>query len=73
MAFWAAPAMSVGHLLFAVGATGYILVGMALEERDLMHFYARDLPFISLSRSSAAALPLAETLEHCVDRVCHPC
>jgi protein-S-isoprenylcysteine O-methyltransferase Ste14 len=33
---WATPRMSFGHLLLALAMTGYVLIGMRYEERDLM-------------------------------------
>lgn len=40
--FWSTPDMSIGRVLFAAGATAYVLVGARFEERTLRRRFGED-------------------------------
>jgi protein-S-isoprenylcysteine O-methyltransferase Ste14 len=42
LAFWAAPQMTVGHLLLAAGVSVYMLIAIRYEERDLVGYFGKD-------------------------------
>lgn len=42
LAFWAAPHMSIGHLLLAAGVSAYMLIAIRYEERDLVGTFGDD-------------------------------
>lgn len=56
VSFWAAPRMTAGHLLFAVATTAYTLIGIQLEERDLVRAYGQT--YKDYRRQVSMLLPL---------------
>ena len=53
--FWATPDMTTGHLVFAITATVYILIGIRFEERDLVRYHGQD--YIDYRRSIPMLIP----------------
>ena len=57
IAFWSTPLMTAAHLFFAIMTTGYILIAIQLEERDLIKHYG-DL-YVVYKRNASMLIPFA--------------
>lgn len=56
IAFWATPDMTAGHLLFALLNTLYILIGVHLEEKDLVELFGER--YLRYQQNVAGLVPL---------------
>jgi methanethiol S-methyltransferase len=56
---WAAPTMTLGHLVLAVGLTGYIIVGVMFEERDLVRMHGES--YEEYRRRTRKFFPIPQT------------
>jgi protein-S-isoprenylcysteine O-methyltransferase Ste14 len=56
IAFWATPSMTLGHLLFALLTTAYILIAIQIEERDLVAHLGEQ--YQAYQRSTSMLIPV---------------
>jgi methanethiol S-methyltransferase len=62
LAFWSASEMSAGHLLFTLGMSAYILIGIRHEERDLIELFGDE--YRRYRERVAMLLPHPRTKSH---------
>jgi protein-S-isoprenylcysteine O-methyltransferase Ste14 len=69
MISWATPRMTVAHLVYALGASVYILIAIRYEERDLVSAhpeydqYRRKVPMLIPSLKAQASTPSSRKME----------
>jgi protein-S-isoprenylcysteine O-methyltransferase Ste14 len=56
VAFWATPKMTVGHLVFTIATTAYIMIALQLEERDMVSIHGE--AYEEYRRQVSMLLPL---------------
>jgi len=56
IAFWATPKMTLGHLVFTIATTAYILIAIQLEERDMVSIHGET--YEEYRRDVSMLLPL---------------
>lgn len=56
IAFWATPRMTIGHLVFAIATTAYILIAIQIEEHDLVSIHGQN--YEEYRRQVSMLLPL---------------
>ena len=55
IAFWATPAMTVGHVVLAAGMSLYIVIAIRYEERDLVDVFGDD--YVGYRRTTGMLVP----------------
>ena len=63
--FWATPTMTVAHLVFALATTAYILIGIQLEEHDLIEAHPE---YENYRQSVPALLPFSKRRQQVAKR-----
>jgi protein-S-isoprenylcysteine O-methyltransferase Ste14 len=55
IAFWAMPVMTLGHLVFSLSMSVYVLVGMYFEERSLVKLIGSD--YVEYQKRTSKVIP----------------